>query len=175
MRTLAAICVILFAQLVTSASAAPSTQPAISISVVTEEGEKLIRALVQSDGKPVENASVRFFIKRTFGNLLLGEDKTLDDGTAAVKFPKNLPGGATGQLHVIAEIKEPPESASRAETDVGGGANVEPVADPFPWALWAPHAPLPLVLSITILLAGVWSTYIFVVSQIIAIRKGARS
>ena len=81
------------------------------IGVVTEEGAKLIRATVQLNGKPLENATVRFLVRRSFGDLLLGEDKTLDDGTAAVRFPKALPGGPHGELEVIAEVKPGAEYA----------------------------------------------------------------
>ena len=166
-----------------SAQSAPATQPAatqpaalVTLSVVTEEGEKLIRATVTSGGKPVENATVEFCVRRTFGNLLLGQDKTLDDGTAAVKFPMGLPAGANGELALAAEVTSPAPYAGAGAliTDVGGRV-VGPVPDPFPRALWAPHAPLPLLIVICSLLAGVWTTYVFVVSQVVAIWKGAKS
>jgi hypothetical protein len=43
---------------------------------------------------------------------------------------------------------------------------------PFPRALWSPHAPIPLLATLCCLLGGVWTTYMFVISQIIAIKKG---
>lgn len=155
-----------------------ATQPAakVALAVVTEDREKLVRATVTAlDGKPVENASVQFFVCRTFGDLKLGEDKTLDDGTAAVRFPTGLPGGATGQLQLCAQVKAPaPYVGAYAVITDAGGLLVKPVADPFPRALWAPHAPLPLLIVICSLLAGVWTTYAFVISQIIAIYKGPK-
>jgi len=161
------------------ATSQPTTQPAakVVLAVVTEDREKLVRATVTAlDGKPVENASVQFFVCRTFGDLKLGEDKTLDDGTAAVRFPTGLPGGATGELQLCALVKAPaPYTGASAVITDAGGLLVKPVADPFPRALWAPHAPLPLLVVICSLLAGVWTTYAFVVSQIIAIYKGPKS
>ena len=167
-----------------AAGQTPATQPAttrpaanVTLNVVTEDREKLIRATITtSDGKPIENAAVQFFVRRTFGDLKLGEDKTLDDGTAAVPFPTGLPGGLTGELELCAEVKSPASyaGACAAITD-NGGRVVKPAADPFPRALWAPHAPLPLLIVICSLVGGVWITYAFVVSQIIAIRKGAKS
>ena len=41
-------------------------------------------ATVTMGGKALPDASVVFSARRTFGALPLGEDKTLDDGTAAV-------------------------------------------------------------------------------------------
>ena len=166
-----------------SAEQVPATQPAatqptanVTLGIVTEDRQKLIRATVTArDGKPIENASVQFFVRRTFGDLKLGEDKTLDDGTAAVRFPVGLPGGATGELELCAEVKSPaPYAGACAVLADAGGRVVKPVADPFPRALWAPHAPVPLLVVICSLVGGVWVTYAFVVTQIIAIRKGAK-
>ncbi len=50
-----------------------------------------------------------------------------------------------------------------------------PVAGEFPRALWAPQAPLALMVSIFAILAGVWLSYLFVVSRILAIRMGGKS
>jgi hypothetical protein len=149
----------------------------ISITVVTEDKEKLVRATVLVDGKPVENAVVQFSAQRTFGNLKLGEDKTLDDGTAAVKFPVGLPGNAAGELVFVAEVKSPPTIAGACTdlTSPGGLPAPPPDANPFPRALWSPRAPIPLLAVLLTMFGGVWITYVFVVSQIVAIKKGARS
>ena len=159
------------------APTAPTTQPGATIAVsrVTEERETLIKAVVLAGGTPVENASVEFAVKRTFGNLIIGEDKTLDDGSAAVKFPKDIPGGPAGQLDVVVEVKSPPQLAgARTEIILDGGVRVLPADDSSPRALWAPHAPLELVIPIFLLLGAVWVTYAYVVTQLIAIRRGAK-
>jgi hypothetical protein len=157
------------------AQVAATTQPNVAVDVTTEEGKKMLCATVTLDGKPLENVKVSIGLRRTFGILSLGEDTTLDDGTATVAFPEKAPGGADGTLQVVAEIKAPASYAGvHGEATVGGGAIVVPEQDPFPRALWSPHAPLALVLPIFILLGGVWITYAFVISQIIAIRKEGR-
>lgn len=149
-------------------------QPRISIAEGVEEGERMLVATVTLDSRPVEDAHVAFYVKRTFGLLSLGEEETLDDGTAAIAFPDDLPGGPTGQLQFIAKV-----SASEAHAEgmgratLGGGLVVRILDEPFPRALWAPRAPLAIVLAITILLAGVWSTYCFVFVQLLGIRRGA--
>jgi hypothetical protein len=169
-------------------AAAPQTEPAtattgptsapgadVSLQLVTEDGEKLIRAVVTSGGKPVENATVSFGVKRTFGTMKVGEDHTLDDGSAAVKFPADVPGGPTGELEVVAQVEAPAQLApARAEARFEGGTKFVPAAESLPRALWARRAPYALMAPIVILLAGVWSAYAFVVSQILAIRKGVQ-
>jgi hypothetical protein len=160
----------------------PDTQPQIraqaeiSLGVVVEDGERQIRATVQAGGKPVENVAVKFLVERSFGELLLGTDKTLDDGTAAVRFPADLPGGPGGELRLIAEVQPTPEDApararATASAGVAAPAAVEQVV---PRALWSTRTPLPLACTIAALLAGVWATYAYAAAQLLAIRRETR-
>ena len=144
----------------------------ISLQVTTEDNKKIILATVTANEKPLANATVNFFVKRTFGNLNIGHDVTLDDGTAAVPFPADLPGGTKGQLQVIAVVSNPPDYNSIRSEIVFEGARIIPVqAEVFPRALSAPQAPLGLILTIAVLLTVVWGTYIFVAAELIKIRK----
>ena len=152
------------------------TQPAkprIALQAITEDHQKVIRATVTLDGKPLENATVAFYVKRTFGDMLIGQDQTLDDGTAAVPFPAGLPGDKAGILLVSAEVKAPLEhAAAGSPVAIDGGRAAAPEENPFPRALWAPRAPLALIAVIAVAMAGVWCAYAYVVSLILKIRKG---
>ncbi|MGD0462203.1 MAG: hypothetical protein ABSB74_06920 [Tepidisphaeraceae bacterium] len=154
------------------AAFAQTTQPAISLTTDIEDGKKMVQASVSLNGKPIENVILQYFVQRTFGNLPIGQDTTLDDGTSAVAFPSDLPGASDGKLHLIVRIKAPAQY-SAVSTSAAFPADVQPapVAE-FPRALWAPHAPLALTVSIFVILAGVWLSYFFVFSRILAIRKG---
>jgi hypothetical protein len=150
----------------------PAAQPTVSLSIVTDEGQNQVRATVKLNDRPLENAAIVFSVRRTFGNLVIGNDTTLDDGTAQTRFPQGLPGGAKGELQLLADVKSTDKyTAARGEMTIGGGVVVPPVTDPFPRAFWAPHAPFWLIASITVLLGGVWTTYLFVVTQVLAIRR----
>ena len=156
-------------------TAAALPKPNVTISIGEEENRKVVRALVRLQNKPLENAAVTISVKRTFGLLPLGKDATLDDGTAAAPFPANLPGGPDGQLHFVAEVAGTPEYASAmGEAVVASTITRAELSDPFPRALWAPRAPLQLLIPICLLLGGVWITYAFVVGQLIAIWRGAK-
>jgi hypothetical protein len=147
---------------------AEANLPQIALQVTTEENQKTILATVTASGKPLKGATVTFFVKRMFGNLDIGHDQTLDDGTAAIPFPADLSGGTTGQLQVIATITDPPQYFSaHDEATFDGALAISPQAKAFPRALWAPQAPLPLILAITIVLILVWGTYVYVVVQLI--------
>src|SRR6266536_5051486 len=101
-------------------SAALAATPSLTLKTAVEDNKKMIIATVTQDGKPMENVSVSFYVERSFGKLLIGEDKTLEDGSAAVAAPQGMPGGPAGELKIIANATLP-ESATgemKASADV---------------------------------------------------------
>jgi hypothetical protein len=153
----------------------PATVPAVELKIqlTMEEGKKQIQATLTAGGRPVEGATVAFTVKRTFGDLPIGRDQTLDDGTAAVAFPADLPGGVTGELQVIASVQAPTKySQVVTHATFGGAAIVHPAEDEFPRALWAPRAPWLLVGTIVGILTAVWCVYACVVAQLWALSRG---
>ena len=149
-------------------------KPEIALSFSSEEGKPTLTATVRLSGKALENAKVAFFVERTFGEMLLGQDTTLDDGTAAVAFPSDLPGGPSGELNVRAEIRAPAVYAGvRAEARFAGARKFLPERHAFPRALWAPRAPVGLLITLFVLLGTVWGAYAYVVGQLIHIKKGS--
>ncbi|MDO8543991.1 MAG: NrfD/PsrC family molybdoenzyme membrane anchor subunit [Opitutaceae bacterium] len=137
----------------------------------TDEGPQLA-ATVRLSGQPLAGAEVEFFVRRALGRLSLGTQATGADGVAMIPSPSDLPGRNGGELEVIAEIKSPAAHATQAgEATIKAGQPAAITADPFPRALWSPHAPLGLVFTFVLLLGIVWSTYSFVIVQLIRIRK----
>jgi Ni/Fe-hydrogenase subunit HybB-like protein len=156
--------------------AAPLVRPVMALSFSKEDGKPTITASVTLGGKPLENAKVIFSVERTFGQMALGKDTTLDDGTAAVAFPSDLPGGPTGELNLQAEIKSTAAYAGAVvRSKFGGARKFQPESQAFPRALWAPRAPVSLLVTLFILLGTVWGAYAYVVGQLIYIKKGNHS
>ena len=161
-----------------TSTAPAATRPSAVITLATkvEDGQKEIFATVTVNGKPLENANVSFSAPRTFGKLILGTDQTLDDGTAAIAFPSDLPGDAEGNLNISAEILSPAAYAgAHNEARMSGGKTRTPAGDAYPRALWSPNAPRGLIAVIVLLVAGAWGSYLCVLFQLRAIRKGADS
>jgi len=145
----------------------------MEVTTVVEDGEKLILATVTVDDQPIEDAAVTFYVQRTFGWMLIGADRTLDDGTAAVPFPSDLPGGPTGTLVVRAQITASPTySGAQAQAVFDGVPKVSIEDQPQPRALWARRAPWSMVAIFVVVFVGVWSAYGYVFVQLTKIQKG---
>jgi len=146
--------------------AAPA--PKIELTETTQQGEHLLFALVTLNGEPVEGASVTFTVVRTFGNIVLATEDTFDDGAAMTEFPKELPGDSSGYFTVIAVVNgkgdSPPASAS---TTFKSDTPFVSTQEMFPAALWSARPLWPLVEVIVVLLLVVWSTYAFVIMQLV--------
>lgn len=156
-------------------SAPPPPPPAITAKLGQEDGKPEIIATVTVDGKPLPSAGVSFQLVRSFGSLTLGEDTTLEDGTAAVSFPKELGLDAEGGWTVKVALTSP-EAFQGQETVV----RIPPpaVSTPLPAAppreLWARRAPWSLLAAILALMASVWGAYGFAAYQLFHIRKGGQ-
>jgi Ni/Fe-hydrogenase subunit HybB-like protein len=152
----------------------PQPVPVVEIARQLEYGEEMLTAAVTLEGRPLAGVRVAFFVRRLFGLMPLGEDTTLDDGTAAIAFPTGLPGGESGDLDIVAEIRAPSEYAEvRGAALVRADVARETSAAPVPRALWSSRPPLPIVFTVAALLALVWGTYAFVVMQLAGIRREA--
>jgi Ni/Fe-hydrogenase subunit HybB-like protein len=153
-------------------SASSGGAPRLEVAAVEESGELVLLATITREGAPVEGAPVGFYVRRMFGDMDLGADVTLGDGTAAVPFPEELPGDATGEFTVVVRILEPGEFAgAEAEVVMQGGIPTLAVAAEPPRALWSERAPLALIVTIFTLLVTVWAIYSVALYQLVQIRK----
>lgn len=177
--------------------------PSLVLTSEVEDGKKMLIATAKQDGMPLEGIAISFYVDRTFGKLVIGQDKTLEDGSAAIPVPEGLASGPGGELKITAQATLPDAAPAetKASTEIAAPSTpAEPVAAPaatpprvidaqftlkgdakliqeqelVPRALWAPRAPVALLASVTAILVVVWGSYVFVVSQIIKIKLGAK-
>ena len=150
----------------------PASPVKIELKRTTEDKQDMLVATVTANGRPVKGASVTFSVARTFGIMSLGDDETLDDGTAAVQFPVGLPGDAHGDLEFSVAIQSPATLASPPVlVKIGGAPAAHATLDAVPRALWSSRPPLAIIGTIGFLLLCVWSTYGFAVSQLVAMSR----
>ena len=125
--------------------------------------------------KPMAGLEVKLFAKRYFGNLVV--DKPVDtdaEGKASFTFPKNLPGDASGNVVLMAQLSnEELFGLVKTETQmsIGVPTNRPPLNEPR--ALWNVVQKTPIWLLITYLASVliVWGFIVYVMLQLRAIFK----
>jgi len=103
---------------------------------------------------------------------------TLDStGVGTAEFPRDIIGDSLGNLTVVASIEE-----NEIFGNVKGSANntwglpkhlISP--DRPTRELWTPIAPLWMIITLIIMLAGVWGHYIYAILQLVMIGKSAKA
>jgi hypothetical protein len=120
---------------------------------------------------PLEGESVSIAVQRMLSALPVGDISIDAEGNGSLEFPADLPGeDSLGTLEVIAFI---------AENEVYGNAEFrqkivwgkpKPVWEAGNRTLWSYIAPVWMIVSLTIMLIGVWAHYLYVIIQLIRIR-----
>jgi len=140
-----------------------------------EEGKKmvLLKAFLPSANGPVPVAAeeISVFVPRTFSLLPVGTGTLEADGTVQIPFPDDIPGDKDGKLTVIGRFNDHFLFGSvekREETNWGVPAVKAP---PAFRSLWSTLAPRWMIITLSIMLLGVWGHYTFVVISLFRIRK----
>lgn len=132
---------------------------------------------INADGTeaPLKEEAVTVSVQRMFSRLPIGEVTLDEEGKGSVEFPVNLPGDSVGNLQVVAFIADHEIYGNiEASTEIKWGIPKQQVLVTHR-ALWTQIAPLWMIVSLTILLIGVWAHYIYVIIQLIIVKlKGAK-
>jgi hypothetical protein len=150
----------------------------ITITFSTDDSVKTIHIAavqVEADGsvKPVQKEKVLICVPRLYSLLKIGEVALEDDGTCKLEYPGRLVGDSLGNLTVLARIEE-----SDAFGNVQGTGTVQwgipkhlITPEKFTRELWTPIAPIWMIITLIIMLTGVWAHYIYAVIQLIKIKR----
>ena len=154
-----------------NAQAPPVATARVELTRAIVDSQAMLMVAVKMNGRPVPKAVVEVSVRRTFGFMVVGTDTTGKDGTASLAFPATLPDEARGELLFRATLQSPEALVGAPiEVRLAGGAVRTASAGAAPRALWSTRAPLPLVVTICGLLLCVWLTYVYVVTQLVAMR-----
>lgn len=142
-----------------------------------EEEEKLIyfEGLIHgAEGDiPLGDDDLFFYVPRMFSDMKIADGWFEEDGTGYIEFPQRIIGDSIGNILVIARLED--------HYDYG---NVE-VSNTINWAvpkvlidaekptreLWTPIAPLWMIITLIIMLVGVWGHYFYAIIQLIMIKR----
>lgn len=131
----------------------------------------------EADGKekPLGSQTVLVYVPRMLSLLKIAEI-TLDSlGAGTAEFPKDIVGDSVGNLTVIAQIEENDIYGNiKAEAKINWGLHKRLLSPERPSReLWTPVAPLWMIITLIIMLAGVWGHYVYTIVQLFMIKKKA--
>jgi hypothetical protein len=121
---------------------------------------------------PLKDETVNFYIPRMFSLLKIGEGKLDSTGKATLDFPVDLPGDSIGNLTILARLEEHSDfgNIEKSETRKWGiPTTKERLLEQR--ALWSQVAPVWMIITLTIMLVGVWAHYLYVVIHMIIINN----
>lgn len=150
----------------------------IDLKFVEEDEIKYIAysgRIINKDGEliPLADDEVGFYVPRMFSFLRIADGWFEENGEGVAEYPSHIIGDSEGKLEVHARILD--------HWDFG---NVERIST-VDWAkkrrliaaeqpsreLWTPIAPLWMIITLIILLAGVWGHYIYAMYELYMIKK----
>lgn len=146
----------------------------VELEMIDSIGTVTVRAFILENAEevPVMDEDVYVYVSRMFADLPLGEDFLDEKGEFSIEVPGDIPGDAEGFIEIIARFDDhylfgTVESRHMAQWGVATHHEI-----PGPRrTLWTQIAPKWMIVTLTILLVGVWSHYIFVIFQLFRIKK----
>jgi hypothetical protein len=126
--------------------------------------------------KPIPNETVIVYVPRMLSDLKIGE-VTLDaNGMGSLEFTGGLVGDSLGNLLVIAKIEENDNFGNvQGKSTVSWGIPKQYfLAERPARELWTPVAPVWMIVTLIVMLAGVWGHYIFAVIQLVIIKRQSK-
>jgi len=110
----------------------------IILSLAADTGiQAEVRGFEATGPSPVPDADIQLFAVRTFGNLLLEEQVTNENGIAVFAKPEELPGDPEGKIEVLARLTDEETYGTIAkDTVMTVGMPLTPVSLTKERALW---------------------------------------
>jgi hypothetical protein len=149
----------------------------MSLTVVDSIRTITLNATTSQKGQkiPVSGEVVMIYVPRMFSLLPIAEATLDENGAASVEFPSDLPGDKDGNLKIIARIEENPTYGNVEKTTIRNWGIPNSYSVPKTHrALWTKTPPMWMIITLSILLSGVWGHYLFAVISLILIKIDAK-
>jgi hypothetical protein len=147
----------------------------LQISLLEKDSVNTIQVHAASIGPNGESillkeTNLNLYVQGLYSKLKIGEC-FVDAGEGTFAFPKNIPGDENGNLKIFVRLEENEvfgevEKIEKAKWGNHRSGFIEPTR-----SLWTSGAPIWMITTLIILLAGVWSHYMYAIIQLIKIRK----
>lgn len=150
----------------------------IEMKLTEEEGERVVTLSAtapSADGPvPVKGEEIGVYVPRMFSLLPVSTGLLDENGVFRAKFPGNIPGDSLGKLTVIGRFNENYYYGSVEKREVIDWGTIAEKSSPVYRSLWSTLAPKWMVVTLAIMLLGVWGHYTLVVINLIRIRMESR-
>ena len=122
---------------------------------------------------PIQKEKVVVYVPRLFNLLKIGEIDLDMAGTGKVEYPGRLVGDSLGNIMVIARIEENDTYGNvQGQSSISWGIPKQYyLAEKPTRELWTPIAPIWMIVTLIIMLTGVWAHYIYAVIQLVKIKQ----
>jgi len=134
--------------------------------VIGPEGEEM----------PLPDDDLYFYVPRMFSDMKIGDGWFEEDGTGTLEFPVDIIGDTLGMVEVIARIEEHSDYGYVEKKHHIDWAvpNHMIFAEGPSRELWTPVAPLWMIITLIIMLVGVWGHYFYAIYQLYMIKKAGK-
>ncbi len=141
-----------------------------------EDSVKTVAASVMFNDSAAADVEVKFYVKRLFSLLPVGDATTDEDGLASLEFPDDIPADLNGKIMVIAKIEDDENLGnSEISEEINWGVPRKPISDlERSLAGSRENAPVYFIVIANLIIAGIWGTLIYVVLQLFKIRRISR-
>jgi hypothetical protein len=121
----------------------------------------------------IPKETVLVYIPRLFSLLKIGEIALDETGTGTLEFPKEIVGDTLGNLIVLAKIEEHDVFGYvQGKNVINWGVHKQYYKAEVPSReLWTPIAPLWMIITLLVMLAGVWAHYMYAVYELVMIKR----
>jgi hypothetical protein len=141
---------------------------------------KIIFSGVKRDAKgnevPLANTDILLFVPRLFSMLKIADGWLGEDGKGESDFPADLTGDSLGVVKIYARIEENADFGNleaSGETKWAQKIHHEKREGPQR-ELWTPIAPLWMIITLIVMLAGVWAHYMYAIVQMVLINRAGK-
>ncbi len=125
---------------------------------------------------PVSGEIVVVYVPRMFSLLPIGEATLDNNGMTSLEFPRDLPGDNEGNLTIISRFEQHPTFGNVERKAVVKWGIIPQNSVPLAHrSLWTKTPPMWMIVTLSILLTGVWGHYLFAVISLILIKKADKS
>jgi hypothetical protein len=152
----------------------------IEMALKTEDSVNYVKVTAyelkpNGDKVPLGGETMGLFVPRMFSNLKLAEEKLDSTGSLTFQFPQNIPGDSIGNVLVMVRLEDQADYGYVEKTELKKWGKPAPKTNLLVHrALWTTVAPVWMIVSLTIMLVGVWAHYLYVILRLILIRNAGK-